>query len=210
MLSPVLSGGLLNLEPDILKADEIASKTVINAITRNPLALIQLSWGTFTDYFDRTYLKSSMEIDVGDRKMEPQFHGLISKHFNYPNDLSSALDLKTFSGRYFLGSMVWFQFLLFTPVWTLLFLNLKEKIQRRQAILLSLLSALSVGVAIVLVERPTVRFLHISAWLFFLVVGVGLNRIANLLESKKIGIGKPSRAFPPAPSTKAITIDQYA
>jgi hypothetical protein len=187
-----LQGGVISqlrkLEPDDVKADEIARQTVINAIIRRPFALIQLGWDTFIDYFDRDYLNACIKIDVGDRKLEPKFQKLISKHFNYPEDRSSALDLKTISGRYFLHASLWFQCLLFLPIWVFIFLYSRDNVEISKVILLFLISALSVGVAIVLVERPTVRFLHISSWLFFLVAGVGLNRAVNFLEFKKLKI----------------------
>ena len=101
----------------------------------------------------------------------------MTAHFHYPADRSSSLNLQTLTGRYFLHSGHWFQILLFLPIgWGLLFIVLRDGTQRRKALLLCLISAIYIGVALFLVERPTPRYLHITAWLFLFMAGVGLNR----------------------------------
>lgn len=175
-----LEGGavdrLQKIEPDRVKADAIASQAAFRAVTRKPVAFLKLGWQTFTDYFDRSYLQSSIKIDLGDRRLDAEFQELITTRFNYPKDRSSAFDLQTITGRYFLHSGTWFQLLLFLPIgWSLLLVVLRDDVHRRRALLLFLISAICIGVALFLVERPVPRYLHIAAWLFLLMAGVGLN-----------------------------------
>jgi hypothetical protein len=118
--------------------------------------------------------------DVGDRQLPPQFQEILAKYFNYPKDNSSAIELKTFTGQYFLDSGRWFQFLLFLPICVLLGLGLRDK---PRMLLILFLSLCIVGVAIFLIERPSVRFLHTGAWMFFLILGVGINRLINSLTN---------------------------
>jgi len=173
-------GGLVDhlkkMEPDRMKANAIASQTAFRAITHKPFAFLKLGGQTFTDYFDRSYLQSSIKIDLGDRRLDAEFQELITTRFNYPKDRSSAFDLQTITGRYFLHSGTWFQLLLFLPIgWSLLLVVLRDDVHRRRALLLFLISAICIGVALFLVERPVPRYLHIAAWLFLLMAGVGLN-----------------------------------
>ena len=183
-------GGLVDhlkkMEPDRMKANAIASQTAFRAITHKPFAFLKLGGQTFTDYFDRSYLQSCIKIDLGDRGLTGEFQELITTRFNYPADRSSALDLQTITGRYFLHSGTWFQFLLFLPLgWGLLSVVLREDVQRRKFFFLCLISAISMGVTLFLAERPIVRYLHVVAWLFFLMAGVGLNRF--FADQKKSG-----------------------
>jgi hypothetical protein len=168
---------LQKLEPDLIKADAQARQAALHAIIHKPFAFMKLAWNTFTDYFDRSYLQSTMRADVGNRRLDDKFQKLITTHFNYPQNRSSAMDLPTITGRYFLHSGPWFQFLLFLPIcWGLLSIGLHEDIQRRKFFFLCLVSVISSGVTLFLVEQPEVRYLHVAAWLFFLMAGVGLNR----------------------------------
>jgi hypothetical protein len=175
---------LSKLEPDKIKADILSKQVAINAVTRRPFEFICLVLETFTDYFDQSYLKSCDEIDLGNRKLEPQFLKSVTEHFNYPEDRSSALDLKTVSGRYFLHSWIWFQVLLFLPLCSLLIITLRNNVQSHIGLFICLICILSVGVAIVLANRPTVRYLHTAAWLFFLVMGIGLNHLFTLQKNE--------------------------
>ncbi len=177
-----MEGGAVNrlqkIEPDRLKSEAIARHVVMNALIRNPFAYLQLGWHTFKDYFDSSYLRSCMETDLGNVKLDKGLHNLIKTHFHYAYDQSSALDFKMPTGRYFLHSERWIQFLLFVPLgWGLLFLFMRDSGQRLNCLFMGLISFLLVMVAVFLVERPTPRFLHIPAWLFSLMTGVGLNRL---------------------------------
>jgi len=171
---------LQKIEPDRVKADAIASQAAFRAVIRKPVAFLKLGWHTFTDYFDRSYLQSSIKIDLGDRRLDAEFQELMTTHFHYPSDRSSALDLQTITGRYFLHSETWFQLLLFLPIgWGLLLVVLRDDVHRRRALLLCLISAICIGVALFLVELPVPRYLHVAAWLFLLMAGVGLNRFLS-------------------------------
>ncbi len=184
-----LEGGavthLQKIEPDRLKAEAIARQAVFHAVIHKPLALLQLGLQTFTDYFDSSLLRSSMETDLGNFRLDAGFHNLIKTNFHYTSDQSSALELKTFTGRYFLRSERWIQFLLFVPLgYGLLFLSFRDAGQRFNCLFMGLISFLFVMVAVFLVERPTPRFLHIPAWIFFLMAGVGLNHLIYRRVSK--------------------------
>jgi hypothetical protein len=47
-----------------------------------------------------------------------------------------------------------------------------------------LVSLISIGVVVALVERPTVRYLHLDGWLFFLMAGVALNRFLDYKRAR--------------------------
>jgi hypothetical protein len=182
-----VEGGVINrlqrMEPDRMKADAIARQAAIRAIARKPLAFLKLGSQTFTDYLNPSYLRSSMEYDLGNVRLDDGFHDLIKKQFRYLGDQSSAFDLKAPTGRYFLFSGHWLQFLLFMPLWwCLLILPAQDIEQRQKSLLMGLISFIFIGVVIFLVVEVTPRYLHLPAWLFFLASGVGLNRILDMLN----------------------------
>jgi len=178
---------LQKMELDPLKADAIAGRTAFHAVMNKPVAFLHLGWKTLTDYFDQSYLQSCMKTDLGDIRLDVEFQKLLTTHFGYPSDGSSAFDLQAPTGQYFLHSIHWFQILLFLPIsWgLLLLLAFKKGAQRREVLLLGLISFISVSAVIFLVERPTPRYLHTAAWLFFLMAGVGLNCLVCFLRTQE-------------------------
>ena len=169
---------LRKLVPDRLQANAIARQAAFHAVIHKPLAFLHLGWQSFTDYFDPSYLRSSMESDLGNRRLEDGFHNLIKTRFHYSSDTSSGLDLKTPTGRYFLHSERWIQFLLFVPLfWGLLSVFTRDTDQRRKYLLIGMISLIFLGVAVFLGGEPEPRYLHGTAWLFFLAAGIGLNRL---------------------------------
>jgi hypothetical protein len=168
---------LQKLKPDLIKAEAIASQAAFHAVSHKPIAFLHLGWQTFTDYFDPTDLQSNMEGDLGNSRLEDGFYNLIKTRFHYQSDQSSALDLKTPTGRYFLRSGHWIQLLFFLPLgWLVLIIVTREADQRQKSLLMGFISLIFIGVALFLVERSTPRFLHGSAWIFFMMAAVGLHR----------------------------------
>lgn len=179
---------LQKLEPDRIKANTIAHQAAINAIVHRPLAFLQLGWLTLNDFFDPSHLQSSIKSLLGNCRLEREFHNLLKTHFNYSSDQSSALDLKSLSGQYVFRSGHWIQLLLFTPLgWGVLVLFARDADQRRKNAMMGLISLMLVGLAVFLVEYPSPRYLHSSAWLFFLMAGVGLHSFAAREQTKSSG-----------------------
>jgi len=169
---------LRKLVPDRLQANAIARQTAFHAVIHRPHAFLHLGWQTFTDYFDPSYLRYSMESDLEKRRLEDKFHNLIKTRFRYSSDKSSPFELKSLTGRYFLESARWLQILLFLPLgWLLLSAVTRDPDQRRKILFASLLVLILFGVAVFLVERPMPRFMHILPWFACLMAGVVLDRI---------------------------------
>jgi len=169
---------LQKLEPDRMKADAIAREAAFHAVIHKPLAFLKLGWQTSTDYFDQDCLRSSMETNLGNRRLEDEFHKLIKTRFHYSSDKSSALDLKTITGQYFLQSGHWIQLLLFLPlVWGFLLVFTRDTGQRRKILMMVLISLIFVGAVLFLAELPAPRYLHIPAWLACMAAGVVLNHV---------------------------------
>jgi hypothetical protein len=168
---------LKKLVPDRLQANAIARQAAFHAVIHRPHAFLHLGWQTFTDYFNPS-LREWMVADLGNRRLQEEFHQLITTHFHYSSDRSSALESKSLTGRYFLESARWLQFLLFLPLgWLLLSAFTRDPDQRRKILFNSLLVLILCGIPVFLVERPTPRFMHILPWFACLMAGVGLDRI---------------------------------
>lgn len=172
---------LQKLEPDRMKSDAIARNAAFHAVIHKPFAFLQLGWHSFTDYFDPVYFNFCMEKDLGNRRLENEFHNLIKTRFHYSSDASSALELKTMTGRYFLLSAHWYRFLLFLPlVWVVLIASTTNADQKRKSLFLCLLSLIFIGVVLFLAELPEPRYLQGPAWLLIFAAGIGWNRLLSL------------------------------
>jgi len=184
-----MEGGVVTrlqmIQPDRMKANAIARQAAIHAVLHKPLDFLKLGIQTFSDYLDSTLLRSSMERVLGNRRLSDRFYLLLKKRFEYSWGQSSALDSKTLTGRYFLVSGRWFQFLLFMPLWWCFPIFLAhDAAQRRKSLLMGLISFTCIGEAIFLAPGPVPRYLHSVAWLFFLAAGIGLNRIVDIFISR--------------------------
>lgn len=186
-----MEGGIVDrlnmLQADRAKANKIAQEAAIRAVVHRPFAFLKLGWHTFTDYFDKDYLKSALETELGNRRLDPGFLNVIREKFNYRSGQSSAMDLMTITGRHFLRSGHWIQVLLFLPlIWGLLFMVTPDADQRRKMLMMGLFSVVLVGVAVFLVERPIPRYLHIPAWLACMAAGVGIMEIGRIFSANSV------------------------
>ena len=134
-----MEGGVISrlqqLEPDRIKADAIARQAVIHVVIHKPIAFLKLGWQTFTDYFNPSYLQQSLKIDLGHFRLDSGFHQLLQSRFHYRSDQSSALDLKSPTGKYFLKTGHWIKLLLLMPLgWLiLLFFSARRRFAKQNS-----------------------------------------------------------------------------
>jgi hypothetical protein len=89
---------------------------------------------------------------------------------------------------YLFHSGYWIQFLLITPLgWGVLFYFSRDNDQRKKIGTIGLISLILLTTSVFLTEYPEPRYLHTTAWLFFLMAGIGLNSFIVGLHTKSAG-----------------------
>ena len=153
------------------KYNQVAKKTAIHAALHHPGALFRLAWVSWTQYFDREELNQDLARD----------EGFLQDQFYWPNfrkDLQQLLhlyrtELNTMSltKQWHRAAWPWYMFLILLPVFVSIAFAAMPTCRRAQVVVL--LSAVWIFTlqAVVLIERPTPRYLTASAWLSFLLLG---------------------------------------
>jgi len=182
-------GGLIsNLNktiPNALEADNIAKETAINALQRDPVGIAYLAAQGFSDYWDWGQLEKSMIKDQGGKRELPELL-LQALQENFDLDAESFPTLKTLTNTYYFSAGPWYLFLLCTPALSLFSLFFCENKLRKNFFEILLATSISVIVASVLIERPTIRYLHPLGWLFFLILGAMMERLLVSMSCNKL------------------------
>ena len=182
------AGGLIsniqNAISNSFEAERVAKRTAINALKRDPFGLAALTALGFADYWNMGKLKKCMITDRGsDRELPPRLLQAVQENFSL--DVENFHKLKTYTNSYYFAAWPWYLFLLCTPflaLFSLLFCD--PKLLRHLFIIFIATSALVV-IASVLVERPTVRYLHALGWLFVFILGPIAERLLTLIKCNK-------------------------
>lgn len=201
------SGGLIaNINKEFPlrhEAEKLAGRTAINALRRDPGGILRLGWSSFLDYWDVDFLKSCMQIDRGgDMPLHAQMLTLLRDKFNL-----NAKDhpfLNTISKGYYDFAWPFPLLLLALPGLSLFALPFFPLPRLKYSLPLFLAAAETVGVASLLVERPTVRYLHPLGWLLFIVLGLVMHRLppikARLKQEYRLRTTNNQQAKIPIPA----------
>lgn len=155
--------------PDVLEAERIAKETAFNAVKRNPLGILALGISGFLDYWNLEILRCNMQGDRGDRPLPPEMLELLENKFSLYGDRLPFLI--TMTNRYFLFAWPWCLFLICTPFIASGFLFVSDRKIRKNIFIVLMASSIIVVNASVLIEGPTVRYIHSLGWLSFLLIG---------------------------------------
>jgi hypothetical protein len=182
-------GGLIALIneaiPDVLEADQTAKETAFNAIKRDPLGLVRLGISGFLDYWNLDILKCNMLSDRGDRPLPPSMVELLSNKFSLAAEKLPFLD--TLTNRYFLLAWPWYLFLLCSPVYGGIALVLCARGTRKYILAVLLPCLVITAQASVLIEGPTVRYLHALGWLSFLLITPVFDQLFSKVKMRGLG-----------------------
>lgn len=178
-------GGLIsnikNTLPDTLEADKVAKRTAINALKRDPRGVVFLAAQGFADYWDRENLEKCMMVDRGgNRELPPGLLQVLQENFDL--DAESFPTLQTLTNSYYFAVWPWYLFLLLTPLCALFSLFFCDVNLFRQFCIIFIATSVLVIVASVLIERPTIRYLHALEWLFVLILGSVTERLLTLTK----------------------------
>lgn len=161
--------------PDMVEANEVAKITALNALKRDPIGIFKLAASSFVDYWNLNLLQASLSNSRGEMQLPEYFLELLHKNFNlWANDLPF---LKTFTNKYYYFAWPWYLFLLFTPLFGLIALFMRYKAGCLNEFFVFLCSIILVLMASILIEGPTIRYLHSLGWLVFLFIGPFLQNV---------------------------------
>jgi len=172
--------------PDTLEADRIAKETALNAVKRDPLGLVRLGISGFLDYWNLDILKCNMLGDRGENPLPPEMLEMLSNKFSLAAERLPFL--QTFTNRYFLYAWPWYLFLICSPIYGVIAFIGCARENRRYFFVVLLTSLIIMGQACVLIEGPTVRYIHTLGWLSFLLIAPAFEQL--FIKFKKTGFGK--------------------
>ena len=159
---------------DEQRANNLARKTAIHALKRNPLAAVQLGLQTAALYFDRPYFLDTLITDEGYDSDLPEPQAAAYRRdlgVDFTSSVTRFRKSPPLTGRWHRALRLWYCFLLVLPFLFLAYLVM----QRRRALPIHWLCALFLLLflegAILTVTRPTARFLTTMSWLSFIVLG---------------------------------------
>lgn len=183
-----MDGGLIArinmIVPDPFKADATAKATALNTLKRDPLGVCLLAVQGYGDYWNRKILQRSMVTDKGNKHQLPP-EMLRSLKNDFALDGENLPMTKTLTGTYFFKAWPWYLFLLCLPAVAIPVLCF-TRTGRDRLFLVFLATSALVLTASLLIERPTVRYLHPIGWLFFLLAGPVLNNVTHIFSRKEL------------------------
>ncbi len=159
--------------PDSIKADNLALKTALNALKRDPFGVISVIFKTFKDFWNLSYLKRSLLNDEGDRPLPEYMLKALKDNFNL--DGEKLPFLRTLIVKYHMKIWFWYLFLLCLPFFAFLNIFIYGKDYRILNFFVFYISFLIVLVSCTFCEGVTVRYLHSLGWIVFLVIGPMIN-----------------------------------
>lgn len=159
---------------DEQRANNLARKTAIHALERNPLAAVKLGLQTAALYFGRPYFPDTLITDEGYDSDLPESQAAVYRRdlgADFTSSVARFRKSPPLTGRWHRALRLWYCFLLVLPFLFLAYLVM----QRRRALAVHWLCALFLLLflegAVLTVTRPTARFLTAMSWLSFIVVG---------------------------------------
>jgi hypothetical protein len=168
--------------PDMLEANHIAKKTAMNALKRDPVAVVRLAISGFLDYWSLDALQVSVIQDRGNRLLPKDLLASLSEKFSLSAD--DLPFLITFTNKYFYKAWMWYLFLLCLPLFAAVAFFISDREKRWFVFIVFCMSSMIVASASLLIEGPTIRYLHPLGWLSLLVVGILIEQILIKADEK--------------------------
>jgi hypothetical protein len=167
-------GGLSNAVQATLpwaEGDRLASTAAMNALKRDPVGVLKLSWLAYLDYFDLKTLPARIANDLSLDQARPyeEFYGVFSEYFRLPGE---GVQPMTLTKRYYQAAVPWYWLLLLSPVIAAAGLFRRRGSQRVSALVLLLAVCTTLAAICGLGVTPVVRYLHPLAWLTLCCLGV--------------------------------------
>lgn len=166
--------------PDGNKA---AKQTAMNALKRDPAAVITLSLRTLRDYFHLDILRegiaNDLAMDDDQVSLYRECQETFGHYVGFPTPVGQPQPM-TLTKSYYKVAIPWYWFLIFTPILCIPALfRAKDRLVRVMMIEAGLAIYASVAIACFITVVPVVRYLHPVSWLVFFPLAVLVNGAAE-------------------------------
>lgn len=163
--------------------NKAALETALNALKRNPIGILDLSFRTFLDFFNLAILREKITNDLGMDTTIPPDDYFEQKFFLSVKGLST---LPTLTKTYYQNAIPWYWLLLFSPIICSVALLAADREKRCFLLVVCIAAACSAGTTFVLSPFPIVRYLHPLTWITFLGAGILAEKMRVKLKSPAI------------------------
>jgi len=164
----------LELEPDSIRANQIAKQTALRALVRNPLGIMRLAGKTFLGYWEISSIKNYAKYDLGHVNPSRENLVLLAQKFHWaaPENIIKTTSLLK---RYFLAAWPYYLVVVLSPLWAAVLIGLAS--EKKYAVLLFFHSSIMLATTLLFAEAPSVRYLHPLSFVT-LVTFANLTRVA--------------------------------
>lgn len=162
------------LEPDPVRANQIAKETALRALSRNPMEIMRIAGKTFLGYWDIPSIRSYANYDLGHVNPSGEVLALLAQKFQWaaPKNITETSSLLK---RYFLAAWPYYLVVVLSPLWAAILIGLAS--EKKYAVLLFFHSSIMLTTTLLFAVAPSVRYLHPLS-LVSLVTAAGCVRAA--------------------------------
>jgi hypothetical protein len=161
--------------PSYMQAEQVARETALNALKRDPIGIATLTVMGFSDYWNTDLLDWGLSFDRGNVLIPDDMLADVSTHFNL--SANQLPFIRTFTNVYYFSARFWYLFLLCIPFLSIVAFFFCNNDTKPSVLIIFLTSSVIVVIACLLIERPTVRYLHALGWLSFFIFGLLIDNI---------------------------------
>ena len=197
---------LRKLEPDRSKADDLAKKTALHALWRDPLGVLGIGLRTYVGYWNVAVIKRYAEADFSFRRPpDDNLIALLASHFH----LSYPKGTTTLSPTQFYYVMAWpYYFLvLLAPLLSGLAIALRSV--RRYAILLFVHISIMMAMAMTF-GSDSIRYLQPISFMTLLVLALGTKVALQSVRKDEAIAGEQRRVETLRPDLSALAQPAFA
>jgi hypothetical protein len=162
--------------PDKRQANDLARKTAMHALLRQPGGALRLSTRMFLDYFNAAALHEWLVVDEGgegDAQMGDQTKEWLRDLYGVRAPRQYQMSL---TKRWHVLARPWYWIVLCSLVLSPLLFLVRPSADRPLLILCTIAALLFFVGATLIVDHPTPRFLTSAAWLVLLLLGITFSR----------------------------------
>jgi len=179
-------GGIVNCIRTVflshVQAEQVAGETALNALKRDPIGIATLAVMGFSDYWKTDLLDWGLNFDRGNVPIPDDMLSDVSTYFNL--SAKQLPFIRTFTNVYYFSARFWYLVLLCIPFLSTVTFFFCDKDAKSSVLIIFVASSAIVVIACLLIERPTVRYLHALGWLSFFIFGLLIDSILKKRTTK--------------------------
>lgn len=145
------------LEPNPVRANQIAKQTALRALGRNPVEIMRIAGKTFLGYWDIPSIRSYAKYDLGHVNPSGEVLALLAQKFQWATP-KNIVDASSLLKRYFLSAWPYYLVVVLSPLWAAILIGFAS--EKKYAVLLFFHSSIMLTTTLLFAVAPSVRYLH--------------------------------------------------